>query len=51
MKVIKWHKGCRWYFGTSGTPNLKLCKTCVRKVECVGRNYLKYSKLKIKDLL
>lgn len=33
--------GCPWYKGESGTPNLKLCKTCIYKRTCVGRKYLK----------
>ena len=39
-------KGCPWYHGKSGCPDLTLCKNCFYKLTCVGRNYLKWKKVK-----
>lgn len=43
--MAKYIKGCEWYKGKHATPDLSKCKKCLYKIECVGRNYMKWKKL------
>ena len=45
---MRLRKGCDWYKGKSGFPDTTKCKFCVYCINCLGRNYAKWRKLKTK---
>jgi hypothetical protein len=43
------HKGCAWFKGKHGTPDLTKCKTCLHRITCLGKNYMNWKIRRISD--